>query len=134
MRTGMVWLKAAAVLVILTAAGRAQVSPGPLSLAHQSLEGTTKCATCHNFGLGTRGLKCLECHVEIRRRLTENKGYHARSYNASDTQTDCARCHMEHNGRQFLLTRLDRKKFEHRETHWICSGGQARPADLRAMS
>ncbi|MGA7412361.1 MAG: cytochrome c3 family protein [Bryobacteraceae bacterium] len=111
----MVWLKAAAVLVILTAAGRAQVSPGPLSLAHQSLEGTTKCATCHNFGLGTRGLKCLECHVEIRRRLTENKGYHARSYKASDTQADCARCHMEHNGRQFLLTRLDRKKFEHRE-------------------
>ena len=102
-------------LVILTALGRAQVSPGPLSQAHQSLEGTTQCVTCHNFGVGTRGLKCLECHAEIRRRVNEHKGYHARSYKASDTQADCARCHMEHNGRQFLLTRLDRKKFEHRE-------------------
>jgi Cytochrome c7 and related cytochrome c len=114
MRTGKVGVKAAAFLIVLAALSHAQVSPGPLSQAHQSLEGTTQCATCHNFGLGTRGLKCLECHTEIRRRLAENTGYHARAYKASDTQADCARCHLEHNGRQFLLTRLDRKKFEHR--------------------
>src|SRR5215471_5406887 len=47
----------------------AQISPGPLSRAHQQLEGVTKCASCHDFGAGSRGFRCLECHAEIRRRV-----------------------------------------------------------------
>jgi hypothetical protein len=92
-----------------------QISPGPLSRAHQQLEGTTKCASCHNFGEGTRGFKCLECHTEIRRRVEAREGYHRWAYNQSPSQTDCARCHLEHNGRQFPLTRFDNKKgFDHK--------------------
>ena len=91
-----------------------QISPGPLTHAHADLEGSVKCATCHNFGLGNRGLKCLDCHAEIRRRVDERIGYHARAYNPSAAQIDCARCHQEHNGRQFAITKLDRNKFEHK--------------------
>jgi hypothetical protein len=46
--------------------------------------------------------------------VEEHTGYHAKVYNPSPNQTDCAYCHMEHNGQKFVLTKLDRKKFEHR--------------------
>jgi len=92
----------------------AQISPGPLSRAHQQLEGVTKCSTCHDFGAGDRRLKCLECHTEIQRRVAARTGYHAKAYKVSPTEIDCARCHLEHNGQKFPLTRLDRKNFEHR--------------------
>ena len=93
----------------------AQISPGPLSRAHNDLEGVTKCAACHDFGPGTRNrsFKCLECHVEIRHRLDAHAGYHTRAYKSSTGETDCARCHAEHNGEKFPLVRLDRKGFDH---------------------
>jgi len=99
-------------LFALSALG--QISPGPLTRAHADLEGAAKCATCHNFGLGNRGLKCLECHGEIKRRIDERIGYHSRAYNPSAAQTDCARCHQEHAGRQFVITKFDKNKFEHK--------------------
>src|SRR3984957_10582244 len=64
--------------LLLGASGtRAQISPGPLSKAHQSLEGSTQCNTCHQFGTSSPTFKCLECHKEIADRLTAKKGYHA---------------------------------------------------------
>ena len=102
-----------ATLVLFAAFAQAQISPGPLSRAHQALEGATKCATCHNFGLSNRGLKCLDCHAEIHRQVLTRTGFHARVYNASQSQADCARCHLEHNGRQFPLVQFDRQKFDH---------------------
>jgi len=102
-----------AALCLLTATAFAQISPGPLSRAHQTLEGATNCATCHNFGLGSRGLKCLECHQEIQREVTAHRGYHAIAYNSSPTEIDCARCHQEHDGRAFQITKFDPKKFDH---------------------
>jgi hypothetical protein len=91
----------------------AQVSPGPLSRAHAPLEGVTRCAMCHDFGAGKRSFKCLECHGEIQRRVQTHAGFHGRAYKSSSGQTDCARCHMEHNGEGFALIRLDRKGFDH---------------------
>jgi hypothetical protein len=102
--------------VVILASARhaaAQISPGALSRAHQDLEGATKCTTCHNFGLGNRGFKCLDCHTEIQRRVEEKHGYHARAYNVSRGQTDCVRCHAEHNGKQFQITKLNRTGFDH---------------------
>ncbi len=127
MRTAKFWVKASVVQLLFTALACAQISPGPLSRPHQSLEGATKCSTCHNFGLATRSLKCLDCHTEIRRRVEQHIGYHARAYNVSETQMDCAHCHMEHNGRQFPLTKLDRNKYEHRGlTGFALEGRHAR--------
>jgi hypothetical protein len=93
----------------------AQISPGPLSKSHQQLEGTTKCGSCHNFGGATRSFKCLECHTEIQRRIDARQGYHRWAYNPSSSEVDCVRCHLEHNGRQFSLTRFENKKtFDHK--------------------
>src|SRR5581483_9768063 len=94
-------LLGAALWLCLTAS--AQISPGPLSRAHQQLEGVTKCASCHDFGHGSRSFKCLECHAEIRRRVEAHAGYHGRAYKVTAEQADCARCHMEHNGQAFAL-------------------------------
>src|SRR3981189_2804972 len=74
----------------------AQISPGPLSKAHQSLSGPTNCTKCHDLGRGVAQLKCLECHTEIRERVTQRRGMHAAWVNANETSKDCARCHMDH--------------------------------------
>jgi hypothetical protein len=104
---------AAVAAAALAGTAWAQISPGPLTAAHQSLEGAAKCNSCHVFGLGQRALKCLDCHTEIARRVTANLGFHAQAYKASETQLDCARCHAEHNGRRFQITKLDRASFDH---------------------
>ncbi len=109
--TGWTWGWSFLLLAALPA--RAQISPGPLSRAHQSLEGATKCTSCHSFGLSNRGLKCLDCHAEIHRQVLLHTGFHTLVYKASQSQEDCARCHAEHNGRQFPLTQFDRQKFDH---------------------
>lgn len=67
----------ALLLLLFVAGGRAQISPGPLSKAHQSLTGTTQCSSCHQFGTSTPTFKCLDCHKEVAQRLSANHGYHA---------------------------------------------------------
>src|SRR5207245_1064554 len=62
---------ASLIALLLATAGWAQISPGPLSRAHQSLSGPTQCTSCHKVGTGKPDLKCLECHVEIAQRLAE---------------------------------------------------------------
>jgi hypothetical protein len=52
----------------------AQISPGPLSRPHQSLNGATNCTSCHKFG-GQAVLKCLACHTEIAARLDARQGF-----------------------------------------------------------
>jgi len=109
------------VAICLPALG--QLSPGPLSSAHRALEGVTKCVNCHDFGAGARGFKCLECHGEIKSRVEGRRGYHSRVYKTASRQTDCARCHMEHNGEKYSLVRLERKGFDHRlETGFVLEG------------
>jgi len=87
----------------------AQIAPGPLSRAHQQLEGVTKCASCHEFGATTRGFKCLECHAEIRRRVDARTGFHGRNFRSAEGESDCRRCHKEHKGQATPLISLDRQ-------------------------
>src|ERR1700745_4106138 len=61
-----------ATLLFSASSARSQISPGPLAKAHQSLSGTTQCASCHQFGTSTPTFKCLDCHKEIARLLSEN--------------------------------------------------------------
>lgn len=104
----------------------AQISPGPLSRAHQHLEGVVSCSSCHNFRAGPRALKCVECHTEIQHRIAAKTGYHARAVKPSSDETDCARCHAEHNGQKFPLIRLDRQTFNHAaETGFALQGKHA---------
>jgi hypothetical protein len=105
-------------------AASAQISPGPLSRAHQALNGSTNCASCHKFG-GQAALKCLECHTEISGRLSAHRGLHATYNIPAGSSQECARCHSEHNGEDFPLVKWDTKTFNHRETGYILEGKHA---------
>ena len=108
----------------LVVTARAQISPGALSRPHQSLSGSTNCASCHKFG-GQAVLKCLDCHTEIATRLNAYRGLHA-TYNISaNSSQECARCHSEHNGEDFPLIKWDIKSFDHRQTGYILEGKHA---------
>jgi len=102
----------------LAGQAHAQISPGPLSKAHQSLSGTSQCASCHQFGTSLPTFKCLDCHKEIAQRLAANHGYHARLGMSNPNGKDCARCHLEHNGVDFSLIHWEpsQKQFNHQLT------------------
>jgi hypothetical protein len=102
---------------------RAQISPGPLSRAHQSLSGPTRCTSCHVVGKGAAELKCQACHTEIASELTSGHGLHARFQN----KTNCAACHSEHNGEDFPLIHWQPslKQFDHNQTGYALQGKHA---------
>jgi Cytochrome c7 and related cytochrome c/Class III cytochrome C family len=106
----------------------AQISPGPLAKAHQSLNGVLNCTKCHD--LGARGgvqLKCLDCHTEIRDRLVQNRGMHAVWVGTTVSSKDCARCHSDHNGLDFPLVHWQpsREAMDHRQTGFPLTGKHA---------
>jgi hypothetical protein len=110
-------------LFLLTAAS-AQISPGPLSRPHQTLNGSTNCASCHKFG-GQAALRCLDCHAEIASRLSAHKGLHAIYNIPAGSSQECARCHSEHNGEDFPLIKWDSKTFNHKEAGYLLEGKHA---------
>jgi hypothetical protein len=99
----------------------AQISPGPLSRPHQSLNGATNCASCHKFG-GQAALKCLDCHAEIATRIAARKGLHGTYNIPTGSSQECARCHSEHNGEDFPLIKWDIKTFNHKGTGYQLEG------------
>ena len=111
-------------LFALLPAGSAQISPGPLSKPHQSLNGSTNCASCHKFG-GQAALKCLDCHREIAIRLSARKGLHATYNIPAGSSQECARCHSEHNGEDFPLIKWDIRTFNHNDTGYLLEGKHA---------
>ena len=120
------WLGLACLLasIFLCSSVRAQISPGPLSKAHQSLSGTTQCASCHEFGTSTPAFKCLECHKEVAQRLEAKHGYHAQIQMKNPNGKECVRCHLEHNGEDFHLVHWEpsQKQFDHRLTGYNLEG------------
>jgi hypothetical protein len=105
----------------------AQMSPGPLSKPHHDLDGPLQCAKCHVFGAGSPEFRCLDCHQEIARRLTEKRGYHAAQVKAGSGSNDCARCHSDHDGLNHRLVRwpVARDKFDHVQAGWKLEGKHA---------
>jgi hypothetical protein len=119
------FLSALCFLALILSA-QAQISPGPLSRAHQTLEGSTHCASCHKFG-GQAALKCLECHTEIAARLNAHRGLHA-SYGLNPASSqECAKCHSEHNGEDFPLVKWTPTPtgFDHSKTGYRLQGKHA---------
>lgn len=121
------WIGVLGVLFFCAPRGAAQISPGPLSKAHQSLEGTTQCATCHEFGTSTPTFKCLDCHKEIAQALAAKHGYHARLQMQNPNGRDCVHCHLEHNGQDFHLIHWEKpvKEFDHTLTGYPLEGKHA---------
>jgi len=108
----------------------AQISPGPLSRAHQSLTGATNCTACHKLG-SVATLKCLDCHAEIATRLAAHKGLHATYNIPQGSSNECSRCHSEHNGEDFPLIKWDPKSFDHKLTGYVLEGKHAGVACAR---
>jgi uncharacterized paraquat-inducible protein A len=94
-------------------AANAQISPGPLARPHRDLEGATHCIACHKLAGGEATFKCLECHTEIAERLTAHRGLHFSYGLRPGSSQECAKCHSDHNGVDFPLTRFDTKTFDH---------------------
>ena len=111
-------------MVLLSGVSTAQISPGPLSRPHESLNGSTNCTSCHKFG-GQAALKCLDCHTEIAGRLKAHRGLHATYNIPAGSSQECARCHSEHNGTDFPLIKWDTKTFNHKETGYVLEGKHA---------
>jgi hypothetical protein len=108
----------------------AQISPGPLSKAHSSLNGTTQCSSCHQFGTSTPTFRCVDCHKEIAETLTNKHGYHFQLQMSNPNGKDCVRCHLEHNGTDFHLIHWDTppEKFDHKLTGYKLEGKHAKVA------
>ena len=99
-----------------------QISPGPLSRAHQSITGLTKCTSCHQISTGEQTYKCLSCHTEIASRIAARRGLHA-SYNPQPGSSQkCISCHSEHNGLDFTIIKFDLKTFDHNQTGYKLEG------------
>ena len=117
-------LQILAFLALLLATARAQISPGPLARAHQDLEGTTRCTTCHKLG-GEPVFKCLDCHAEIASHLSAHKGLHFSFGIRAGSSQECAKCHSDHNGLDFPLIKWDPKTFDHKQTGYALEGKHA---------
>lgn len=104
-------------------AAQAQLSPGPLSSAHEHLEGLTRCSSCHQLGNRAVEPKCLGCHTEIAARVTGGRGLHARPEYAT-----CSECHVEHQGRDFELVHWPDgpARFDHTLTGHELAGAHAK--------
>jgi hypothetical protein len=105
----------------------AQISPGPLSSAHATLDGTLSCTKCHGGG-GNAGMttRCVACHREIAWLASQNRGLHART-----KQAECSSCHPDHAGREFALVKWpdgSAQRFDHARTGWTLDEKHARVA------
>ena len=114
-------------LLIWPTMALAQISPGPLSRAHQSLNGPLHCGSCHKLGTGENQFKCLDCHTGIADRLARRRGFHAAVMKPGASSRDCISCHSDHNGLNFPLVRWEpsEQAFDHRKTGYVLEGKHA---------
>ncbi len=106
-------------LIIWVATGvHAQVSPGPLAKAHQSLEGALNCTKCHAGGGVTMESRCIACHGDIGWLQARSRGIHG---TPPSKAARCASCHPDHAGVDFALIQWpegSKEKFDHRRAGW----------------
>ncbi len=113
-----------ALVTCLACAANAQISPGPLARAHQSLSGGSNCVKCHVVSSKTPTFRCVECHREIAAELEQNRGLHATYPRAGAPGAACVKCHSDHNGADFQMVRWDPtpKGFDHAKTGYLLDG------------
>ncbi len=107
------WTRLVALMFMGLALGRdseAQlISPGKLAAPHASLEGMRQCTQCHQLRAGgISAQKCLECHLPLRRRVSEGAGLHA-----TFGDQPCSNCHRDHLGSDYRMITFDTTRFVH---------------------
>jgi hypothetical protein len=101
----------AAVLSLAVLRGTKTIaSPGPLSSAHAPFE--PRCANCH--APAVVDVRCENCHDQFGSNRYRNAGHvwfgtKDPSKLAKAVEVDCARCHSDHHGRDFLMKRIDER-------------------------
>lgn len=105
----------------------AQISPGPLARAHQSLDGGANCIKCHAVSTRSPEFRCLECHKEIASELQQNRGLHATFPKSSVPGAACVKCHSDHNGVDFQMVHWNptASGFDHTKTGYVLDGKHA---------
>lgn len=105
----------------------AQISPGPLARAHQSLSGPGNCTRCHAASVRSRSFLCLDCHREIAIELQQHRGLHASYPQAGPPGTACVKCHSDHNGENFAIVHWTPTAagFNHAQTGYALDGRHA---------
>ena len=94
------------------------ISPGKLTRAHADLEGIENCTQCHTLGnRSSDNTLCLDCHTPLSARIDAGTGLHA-----TVADQNCASCHKEHFGVEFVPVRFDTLNFEHEETGFELTG------------
>ena len=114
---------AVAVAVLACFGIRAQLSPGPLSAAHENLDSAFKCLECHGRGDGAMPDRCVACHAEINWLKSHDRGLHGR-----EGAENCADCHREHGGREnplVVFAAAGPDAFDHARTGWPLEGKHA---------
>ena len=120
----LVWLWVAGVNSDLVRPAHAQISPGPLANAHQSLNGDTNCIKCHEVSTRAPSFRCLECHREIASEIQQNKGLHATFPRSGPPGAACVKCHSDHNGENFQMVHWNPtpEGFDHSKTGYALDG------------
>ena len=128
-KTGFLFIRVTLCLVLgMTCLGRtvyAQlISPGKLTKAHTELEGIENCTQCHTLGnRSSDNALCLDCHTPLSNRMNAGTGLHA-----TVTDQNCANCHKEHFGVEFIPIRFDTLNFKHEETGYELTGAHTTAA------
>ena len=105
-------------LFAVTEAKAQLISPGKLTRAHADLEGINNCTQCHTLGnRSADNVLCLDCHTPLATRIDAGTGLHA-----TVSDQNCADCHKEHFGVEFIAVRFDTLNFEHEETGFELTG------------
>src|SRR5579871_1972718 len=112
---------------LLPSIAHAQISPGPLAKAHESLNGPANCTQCHAVSTRSASFRCVECHREIGNELQTHRGLHATYPQAGPPGAACVKCHSDHNGENFNMLHWDPtpKGFDHSKTGYILDGKHA---------
>jgi hypothetical protein len=88
-----------------------RTSPGDLAVVHareSSLTGMFGCKGCHGSGgKEAMAVACSNCHADIRAQIDGHSGLHGGL--TADVASDCARCHAEHKGHDFIA--VNRRSF-----------------------
>lgn len=112
--------------------GGAMFSPGALSAradtgavlggvrSHAELGGN--CAACHvdPWSSQVMATRCLDCHTDVRAQLADPQSLHS----AMPGVMQCRGCHVEHQGEQASLTRIDQINFPHDRTGFALTAHQ----------